>query len=325
MHPDLRLLGPDDVPAWLGLLADAEAVDRTGEHTAEGELREEMTDPRLEVVGAYDGRGLVGYGRLLPLGESEGHFGVQLDGATHPAWRGGGLGVLLATWLTARARAVHAAGGPGLPGRASTTAPDGLPWQADVLSAVGMVPARRGLVMRRRLALPVAASPLPAGYRAAAYDDTMADALRRAHNEAFLGDHPGFTPWSEDVWAQWVIGSRAFRPALTRVVTPVGSDTIVAYVVTEETDGHRAATGRREAHVARVGTLGPHRGRGLASALLVACLHDYADAGFEDASLYVDADSPSGAGRVYARAGFEVASRWTTHVMTWPAVDVPPA
>jgi mycothiol synthase len=147
----------------------------------------------------------------------------------------------------------------------------------------------------------------------------MTDALRQAHNAAFL-DHPNFTPWSEVMWKQSVTESRSFRPNVCFVVSADGSDEIVAYVQTAEFDADLAATGRREAYVGKVGTLRGHRGKGLATALLGHALHAYREAGYDEASLAVDSENPTGALGVYRRVGFAVESRWTNYVM---AVEAP--
>ncbi len=48
-----------------------------------------------------------------------------------------------------------------------------------------------------------------------------------------------------------------------------------------------------------------HRGRGLAAAMIVDALDSYRRDGIERAALEVDADSPTGAHRLYTNLGFE--------------------
>ena len=140
--------------------------------------------------------------------------------------------------------------------------------------------------------------------------------MKEAHNTAFL-DHPNFTPWTDTMWKQWVTDSRSFRPGLSYlVVDPAQDDRIVAYVQTNEYDAYFTATGRREAYVGKVGTLREYRGRGIASTLLGHCLHAYRDAGYDEASLDVDSENPTGALGVYRRAGFEVETRRTDYALT---------
>jgi ribosomal protein S18 acetylase RimI-like enzyme len=178
-----------------------------------------------------------------------------------------------------------------------------------------MQPERWTFTMRTPLDAIPPARPLPTGYRLRAYDPTMADALREAHNAAFV-DHPDFTPWTQSMWQHFVTEARSFRPDQSFVVSPIGSDDIVAYLQSAEFDADGAATGRREAYVGKVGTLRGHRGKGLATALLGHALHAYRDAGYDQAGLDVDSENPTGALGVYRRAGFAVEFRWTTYAVT---------
>jgi mycothiol synthase len=235
-----------------------------------------------------------------------------------PAHRGRGLGTTLTRRALDRAAGIARARRPDLPGRVVGHVRTGDASQEGVLESLGLRPERWTFVMRTSLRDLATAPPLPAGYRLRAYDERLSEPLRQAHNTAFAGHHPGFTPWTEETWRSWVTGSRSFRGDVTRVAVPDGSEEIVGYVVCHEFDGHTAATGRREAHVARVGTLPGHRGRGLAAALLGHCLHDCAAAGYDEASLSVDAENPTGALAIYRRAGFRVETTWTAYVLELP-------
>ena len=120
------------------------------------------------------------------------------------------------------------------------------------------------------------------------------------------------------MWRQWVTGSHTFRPAVTFVATPDDGDEIVGYVITHEFEAYLDATGKREAYVAKVGVVPGHRGRGLAGALLGHVLRACAEAGYDEAALDVDTENPTGALGIYRRCGFEVESRWTSYVATFP-------
>jgi mycothiol synthase len=318
MDPALRPLTLDDVPAWAELLDDVERADRTGEHHSPAELEEELSNPATEAedsVGAFDAGRLVGYFTVLPRGETEGVFAVQLWGGVLPARRGNGIGTRLVAGMLQRARDVAAARRPDLPARLSCLGVSTNRGQADLLRRAGLLPVRTDVVMRRALPDLPPAPGLPDGYALRPYDDTLADAVRAAHNQAFGGHHRGFVPWTEEMWRQGVTASSTFRPALTRVAV-TGDGRIAGYLVTQEFAGDQAATGHRDAHVARIGTLPEHRGRGIASALLMHCLHAYAEAGYDEASLGVDTENPSGALRIYERVGFSVDTEWTTYAIT---------
>ena len=64
-----------------------------------------------------------------------------------------------------------------------------------------------------------------------------------------------------------------------------------------------------EIYVPYVGTLPEHRGRGLATGLLIQVLHAARTGGFATASLNVDTHNPTGALGIYERAGFRQAYR----------------
>lgn len=321
---DLRLhpLTRDHVPAWAALLAAVETVDKTGEHYGVVDLEEEMSNPEVEVgqdfVGAFDGDHLVGYFGVLPRGEADGAYKVNVQGSVLPSRRGEGIGTELVAAMLARGAAAAAERRRDLPARLTATGMSTNAAQEHLLTSHGLVGERWNFVMRTRLTDLPDRRPLGEGYEIREYDDAMGDAVLEAHNLAFDGSHPHFTPWSETTWKQWVTGSHTFRPAVSFVVVATGTDRIVGYVTTHEYEAYFAATGRREAYVAKVGTLPGHRCKGIAAALLGHCLLAYARTGYDEASLDVDSENPTGALGLYRRAGFAVESRWTNYSLTVP-------
>ena len=313
----LRPLTRDDIPAWAKVLAAAEAVDDTGEHFSEADLAEEMDNPEIEVgkdvVGAFDGDELVGYFSILPRGEGEGLYKIHVEGTVVPDRRGEGIGTLLRDAMIARAEAAYAERGSSLPLKLMSTGKSDNAAQADLFESAGFTGERWNFVMRTSLDRVGEPPAFPDGYELRPYDDSRADDMRKAHNAAFTAHHPNFTPWTEANWKQWVTESRNFRPELSFLVVLAGADEIVGYVQSNEFDAYFEATGRREAYVGKVGVLEGHRGRGIAAALLGHCLVAYRDAGFDEASLDVDSENPTGALGIYERAGFEVESRWTNY------------
>jgi mycothiol synthase len=316
----LRPLGRSDIPAWVELLAAVEAVDRTGEHFSAADLAEQMANPQVEagkdLVGAFEAGGqLIGYFSILRRGPADGHYAIRTQGSVLPSWRGRGIGTLLVTAMVERSAHARDEHRPDLPARLAAEGSSADTAQAELLASAGMRAERWTFVMRTQLDATPAERPIPAGYRVRDYDQSMGEALRQAHNEAFL-DHPNFTPWPQALWEQSVTRARSFRPNLCFVVSADGSDEIVAYIQTAEFDADHAATGRRQAFVAKVGTLRGHRGIGLATALLGHALNAYREAGYDEAVLAVDSENPTGALNVYRRAGFVVESRWTDYFMT---------
>ncbi len=137
--------------------------------------------------------------------------------------------------------------------------------------------------------------------------------MRRAHNEAFA-DHPGFVPWSTELWTQWVAQTRNSRPALSLVARD-GDGRVAAYVQSSEFEAVFEATGVREAYVNKLGTVPDHRRRGLAGALLRIVVRRYRDEGFARAALDVDSENPTGALGLYQSVGFEVQQRWSNYLL----------
>jgi mycothiol synthase len=320
----LRGLGVGDIADWVRMLADVEAVDGTGEHYNEADLAEEMANPDIElgkdIVGAFVGDELVGFFGTYSRGESEGHLSVMLEGTVTPRRRGQGVGTVLVNAMLERAREVHREKGPALPARFKVTGLSANVEQERLLADHGLLPARWNFMMRVMLDQVPEPAPVPEGYQVRQYDSSMAAAMQAAHNVAFL-DHPHFAPWTDTMWKQWVTESRNFRPDDSYLVVLSDDSTqIAAYVQTNEFDAYFEATGRREAYVAKVGTVREHRGRGLAGSLLQHCLAAYRDAGYDEASLDVDSENPTGALGIYRRAGFELETRWTNYVLTAPAL-----
>lgn len=315
---ELRALTTADIPAWNRLMAEIEKVDQTGEHYNEADLAEELANPELtlgkDTVAAWRDGELVGYFVVYPRG-TEDQLKCHLSGGTRPDLRGTGIGTRLAEAMRSRADEVHRDEHPGKPGLLVLGGPSGDEAQADLMERVGLVPERWSFTMRSDLHRDLEpVPPLPDGLELRRYDDAVDAAMREAHNEAFL-DHPNFTPWTEGMWKQWVSGSRNFRPQLSFVVLdPARPGQVVAYVQSNEYDAYFEQTGLREAYVAKVGTRREYRGRGLAGLLLRRGLHEYRAAGYDEASLDVDSENPTGALGIYERAGFAVEKRFTDYV-----------
>lgn len=317
MDVTLRALDKSDIPEWNRLLADIELVDKTGDHYNEADLVEEMENPDIELgkdmVGAFDGEELIGYFCVYPRAVSEENHKIHLEGSVHPKRRGGGIGTLLARAMMERAELAHAEQHPDLPALYMLSGMTDNAAQADLLAGIGMQPERWSFVMRADLGSVAEPAPIPDGLEVRQYDASTAQLMHETHNIVFR-DHPNFTPWTDVMWRQWVTESRNFRPELSFVVVdPAQPERLAAYVQTNEFDAYFQATGKREAYVGKVGTRREYRGRGVASALLQHCLKAYQAAGFDEASLHVDSENPTGALGVYRRAGFEVESRRTDY------------
>lgn len=304
-----------DAAAVNELLAAAESVEGTGEHYNLDDVLEDLANPMIDLARDWilveqDGV-VVAHSRLLPRAPADGSVSVALDGTVHPERRRQGIGSRVLPLMVERARNYVRERGADLQAVVTTDAPSENTDVASVLGRSGMLPDRWSFAMRADLTGEGAALPaLPSGYTLHTWEEAGHDELREAHNLAFPS-HPGFTPWSEEMWHQWVAGSRNHRPARSLVARgPEGI--IAAYVHIAEYDAVTEATGVREAYVAKLGTLEEHRRRGLAGALLQTALERCREDGFDRAALDVDSANPTGALGVYERVGFRTHQRWTS-------------
>ncbi|MFC0627663.1 GNAT family N-acetyltransferase [Kribbella deserti] len=310
-----RALTKPDTKDWAELLAAAEAVDQTGENYSVEDLDEELDDPKVntetDTIGLWLDGVLVGYGVVRGPDEVVDVHRVQTEGTIHPDWRRRGLGSALLTWLVERATDVHRERQPAAVGEVNTSVPSTHGIARDMLTARGFEPCRYFFLMQRDLGTgPVPATPLPDGLRLVAFDWKYDEALRLAHNDAFL-DHWGSTPKDAETWKTWFTGSRAFRPDTSVVV--LDGDEIAAYTLGYEYEADTAATGVREVYVGQVGTRRAYRGKGAARAALAQVLRQAEDLGYQRSSLDVDGENPTGALGLYQSLGYVTTKQTIRH------------
>jgi mycothiol synthase len=311
-----RPMTPDDAGAVNDLLAAAEAVDHTEEHYSVEDVVEEVANPMIDLEHDWllverDGQ-VVGQTRLMPRAPDDGKVSLGIDGVVHPDHRRTGIGSQIVPLMVARARAYARERDlvPVITGSAPSTNVD----LEAVFRTNGLQPERWSFVMEADLhadSVGTESPSVPDGYTLSTWVGVAPQEMRTAHNIAFVG-HYGFTPWGEDMWHQWVSGSRNFRPELSLVLRDQAG-AVAAYIQTSEFDAVLEATGKRDAFVAKVGTVPEHRRRGLASLLLRIALQRYREAGFDISSLDVDSENPTGALAIYERAGFRTTMRWTNY------------
>lgn len=295
-----------DAEAINEILAEAERAEPAGQHFDLDEVIQMLADPDLNLprtsLALLDGDRLVGWG-WVDRGPMNREWKAYLVGGIRPDHARRGLGRFLLEALAAKAEALRAEQAPQLPGKLKLWLPEGRRGVSALSDAAGFQTLRYFFEMRRDLvADPPERTPVPAGYRLVGWDADLSEAVRLAHNEAFA-DHWDSEPLTAKRWRVAVTDSIGFRPETCRVaVTEDGR--VGGYVITEEFAAETQANGFRTGYIALVGTVRSARGHGIASALLSSCLVALAEAGYRRAELVVDADSPTGAGRIYTRLGF---------------------
>ncbi len=232
---------------------------------------------------------------------------VYLDGATHPAMRGRGIGRQLLGWAIARGEETLAVQPPDLPrfleAFRDVTAADAI----ELHVAHGFSAVRHYMDMQRDLALELPPEPDVAGIRIVPYEATRAEAMRCAHNEAFA-DHWSSEPVETEDWDRDFVGDPHFRADLSFVA--VAGDEVAGYSANYCSEADWIASDVRDAWIGQLGVRRSWRGRGLATALVVHSMAAFRAAGMGAASLGVDAENPTGAVGLYERVGFVVKRRF---------------
>lgn len=189
---------------------------------------------------------------------------------------------------------------------------------ADLAARHGLRAERYFFEMSRQLRTPFAATDIP-GVQLIDWDDTRSAEVHAVINEAFR-DHWGHTDTTAQMWAEHT-GSQAFRPSWSVLARDEGTDRIVGAALNCAWEQDWDVQGYTEGYTDQLGVLRTHRGRGIASALLIESMRRFADAGMEAAGLGVDSANPSGALRLYTSLGYHPTARTCIHQLTVTADD----
>ncbi len=139
-----------------------------------------------------------------------------------------------------------------------------------------------------------------------------------ASNESFA-DHWGSVAMDRQRWENGVTRTRAFLPGLSFVAqTCEATPQIVGFCLNDEYEAETRAHGFATGWISRLEVTRSGRGKGVASALLLTSLGAFQRAGYRDCALMVDADSPTGPGRIYQRVGSTIVDRNTTYLRELP-------
>jgi mycothiol synthase len=299
---------PSDLAALAELSTRSEALDELDFPATAETLAAQVDRPpeRLEREARvwHDAQGrMAGFG-LLNLTRSE----TQLDGMLWmrfaPEARVDSLFAEVFAWGRATLQALGAEAG--VPAVLSSGAGNVDTWRVASLEAHGLTPIRYFWRMERSLSEPIPPAAIPQGFRLRPVEAAEAAAWTALYNDAFIDHwdhHPLRVERLERIWAE-----PGYRRDLDLVVG-AADGSLVAFCTCERnpTDVERAGW------IEVLGVRRGYRGQRLGKAALLAGLELLRSDGAAVARLIVDADSLTGATRLYEAVGFQVTRRSTRY------------
>jgi mycothiol synthase len=249
-----------------------------------------------------------------PAGELCGFIGVRADppyvevlavGSVALGLHGRGIGSELVREGERRAGRFAALAPPGsrIIARSACLADE--PRASSLLERHGYREVRRFQLMRVDFDGPPSSPVWPADVELRSFDPREIGHLYRAHAEAFA-DHWGEGVEQEDDFRHEVLASPSFDRTLWFVAW--SGDEVAGYVGAELESREDPARG----YVSLLGVRRAFRGRGLGEALLRAAFRELAARGKHGCDLHVDAESVTGATRLYERVGMQAHPRFAT-------------
>ena len=264
-------------------------------------------DLRLAVVGGEP----VGFAKVSFIPSGERLEQARIRGGVIEQFQGRGVGTALLTWELCRARERllgHAAGRASLFIRSQVWT--WLDASIALLENNAMRPVRWFTQMNRTLLdLPLVTMDAD-GFTVVPWDNERIEEIRNLVNAA-SADRWGSAPIPADVYRKMVSG-HGVRQDLSFMATDADGS-IVGVSLNGYFADDEAIVGYRAGWLLGIATSNGWRRRGVASAVIAASLHRFAEAGFSNACLAVDADSPSGAFGLYSSLGFAPQHQAVTH------------
>ncbi|MBI3161176.1 MAG: GNAT family N-acetyltransferase [Chloroflexi bacterium] len=282
-------------------LADGDATVAVTPEELENEWKSEgfLLETDAFVMQTADGR-IIGYEEFFNQHE---HYNLRTDGYVHPEFTGQGIGTALLRRVEARAREEIALAKPNLRVFLRSTI-DNRDEASNILHKnEGYFPRRYHWRMEITLDSAPPAPIWPAGVELRPFErPAHEEIVWQAQNESFR-DHWGSHDISFSEWKHGKLNREDFDPSLWMIAW----------------DGNEIAgfsQNRYRMEIGWVSTLGvrrPWRKKGLGLALLRHSFGEFYKRGMKTIGLGVDASNPTGATRLYQKAGMHVASEFLTY------------
>lgn len=275
--------------------------------TSEEDLRRFWNSPNFKletdawVVQTKEGK-IVGYQEFY---NRHAHASIAGDGYVHPEFHGLGIGTTMLRALERRACDEMKLAEPGLRVFIRNGMPIGDTSAREMHENEGYRPIRFSWHMEIKLEETPRTPTWPAGIELRPFVlDEHNSAVFEAHEEAF-SDHWGHTPWTFEQWQHHISGREDLDPSLWFIAWDGRSAEIAGYSLCRYRMG-----------IGWVGTLGVRRAwrkRGLGKALLLHSFGEFYKRGMQTIGLGVDAQNPTGATRLYQKAGMHVAAEYVIY------------
>jgi mycothiol synthase len=282
----VRPVETGDAAAINELVVAADEAVMGWSDSTEADLREWWRLVELEHDSwMIENNSVAAYGLVIPHGDI-----ADFDGYVHPSETGQGLG----RWLIERGQ--ERGRERGLTNVQTWCLEQDAPAR-ELFERLGFVEVRRYYRMLIELEEPLPAPQWSDGFRVDTFELDDARAFHAALNEAFE-DEWNWVPMPFDRWYEHRVEAADFDPTLWWIVRD--GDEIAAVL--------RGEPKRFDAGwVGAIGVRKPWRRRGLGLALLYHAFWEFHRRGERKVALGVDAQNPTGATRLYERAGMHVA------------------
>jgi GNAT superfamily N-acetyltransferase len=293
----------DNVQGVADLIAARDIADYGSTDASAEEVQNYWAAPRFDlaqdarIIIAPDGL-IVGYEEVYPRSDER----LEYDGFVHPHENGRGFGTLLLRWAEERARErvaeMQATGQVILRGNTAAVDQNAIA----MFNAEGFALVRQFWRMEIEMTSPPDQPVWPASVTVRTMRRDRDERVVHATIEEAFADHWGHAPRSFEDWEQAVLQRDGFDPTLT----------FMAF------DGNEVAgvAVNRYRDIAWVGQLAVRRAwrkRGVGLALLLQSFNEFYRRGDRVVGLGVDAQSLTGATRLYEKAGMHVTKRYDTY------------
>ncbi|MBD1939273.1 GNAT family N-acetyltransferase [Microcoleus sp. FACHB-68] len=306
--------GKTDLKAIAELVNTCETVGQLDKDTSVAHLPLQLDEPSFDKARDLrlwedDTGTLMGFGQIS-MPEAKEEIDGYLYFYVHPKAHEDHLETDIIRW--SERRMLEVTKERGLPAKLRSSSRDDITERIAVLEQHQFTVDRHFLTMTCRLDRAIPAPQLPAGFtlRPLAGDREM-QAWVECFNQSFI-DHWNHHDMTVTTLKHWLSDPHYMADLNLIALAPDG--TLAAFCYAGISPEENSENGGNEGWIYWLGTGRSFRKLGLGKALLLAAMHQLKAAGVSTVKLAVDADSMTGARRLYDSVGFEPAQTWLSYV-----------